>query len=283
MIRTTLNTNETKTNERQATCSCCHNTFEGGTMYGFKATNRSDNKFQYICGNCITNDGYHSTASRTAEVVGKVNNGVICGTEFEMCEMDNFARNWFYEHNYKATNDGSLNGDTSCEMVSNPNKGFKAFTKQLPVIEKMLENGNIEIDSSCGTHFHVSLNNMITERGNNAMEILRRNRKNIFGLMEKLMLDNPQKTIEFFGRNFTHYASTFAETSPMSKYVWCNLTYNNNVEFRLNKFRNAEQYHKLCMFEIEVIKYIVTNIDNPKIKYSKMAKTIAKKLEKAWS
>ena len=282
-IREELAINETKRNERQATCSCCKNVHPAGTMYGYKATNRSNDKFQYICRWCIDNDGYHSSASRNAESVGKVENGVIGGMEFEMSEMSQFARNWFYSKNYKATNDGSLNGETSCEMVSAPNKGFKAFTKQLPVIEKMLEDGEIEMDRSCGTHFHVSMNNMITERGNNAMYILRRNRKNIFGEMEKLMKENPEKTVSFFGRNFTHYADTLGNTTADSKYVWINLRYDNNIEFRLNKFVNAEQYHKLCMFEIECCKYIVANIDNPKIKFSKMAKVLAKKLERAWA
>lgn len=282
-IRTNLDVNKEVTNKRQATCSCCKNTFASGTMYGYKATNRSDDKYQYICAHCIDNEGYHSASSRNAETVGKVENGVICGIECEMVEMNDFARNWFYSKNWKATNDGSLNGSTSCEMVSNPNKGFKAFTKQLPIIEKMLTDGIIEIDYSCGTHFHVSLNNMVTERHNNAMEILRRNRKNIFGEMEKLMLANPTKVQQFFGRDFTHYADTFYNTTAESKYCWVNLRYDNNIEFRLNKFINAEQYHKLCMFEIEVCKYIVNNIDNPKIKFSKMAKVIANKLERAWS
>lgn len=304
-IRENLSTNLTTTNKRQATCSCCGNAYPSGTMHGYKATNRSDDKFQYICDWCITNDRYHSERSRDALVVGKVENGVICGIECEMSEMNDFARNWYYSKNWKATDDSSLDGDSTCEMVSNPNKGFKAFTKQLPIIEKLLENGDIEINESCGTHFHVSYNNMMTESGQNVMSILRRNRRNIFGGMYKLMLENPQKTEEFFGRNFTKYAKKEQKediedalakygvnsyqyrdaqyTDKNSKYRWINFNASNNIEFRINKFVNAKQYHKLCMFEIEITKYIVQNIDNPKVKYEKMSKVLANKLEKAWA
>lgn len=282
-IRENLSTNLTTTNKRSATCSCCKNTFAKGTMHGFKATNRSNEKYQFICNNCITNERYHSNESRNAEIVGNVNNGVICGIECEMSEMNDFARNWFYEKNYKATNDCSLRGENTCEMVSNPNKGFKAFTKQLPIIEKMLENGEIEMNNSCGTHFHVSMNNMVDEYGINVMDKIRRNRKTIFGEMEKLMRENPSKTKEFFGRNFQHYADTLGNTDAYSKYAWVNLVADNNIEFRLNKFVSAKQYHNLCMFEIECVKYIVANTNNPKIKFSKMGKILAKKLERAWA
>ena len=37
------------------------------------------------------------------------------------------------------------------------------------------------------------------------------------------------------------------------------------------------------MFEIEITKYIVQNIDNPKVKYEKMSKVLANKLERAWA
>ena len=275
-------TQVTQTNKRRAKCPCCKNVYEKGRMHGYKATNRSDDKFQYICDWCIENDRYHSERSRQAEVVGKVENGIKDGIECEMSEMNDFARNWFYSKNWKATNDCSLNGENTCEMVSHTNKGFKAFTKQLPIIEKMLENGDIEMNNSCGTHFHVSMNDMIDENGINVMDKLRRNRKNVFGEMEKLMKENPQKTKEFFGRYFQHYADTLDNTDAYSKYAWVNLVANNNIEFRLNKFTSAKQYHKLCMFEIEVTKYIVANINNPKIKFSKMAKVLANKLERAW-
>ena len=283
-IINSLKNNEHKTNERRAKCSRCGNIFEKGTMVGTQVNTRSDGKYLYTCLSCMPNTYYHG--NELIEI-GKPNKDLLkCGIELELNYIDENVRNWFYQKQWDSTNDSSLHDEEyrgkTCEMVSPLHNGFKSFTKQIGVIDEYLKNGLLEINESCGTHFHVSVQNM-THNNENIMYRLRNNRKNIFGKMEKMMIDNPRKTVEFFGRNFTDYADTFANRDKSSRYAWVNLTRNTDIEFRLNKFVSGEQFHKLCMFEIELCKYIVYNINEPNVKYSEMSEHIAEMLEKAWA
>jgi hypothetical protein len=114
------------------------------------------------------------------------------------------------------------------------------------------------------------------------MSGLRRNAKNTFGKVEKLMLDNPQKTIEFFGRGFAHYCRAgVCRQNSDNRYYWVNLTLDNHLEFRINKFQSAEQYMALIHLEEKWVKTIVEGIDNG-WEYETIGKKLAEQLEKAW-
>lgn len=271
-------------NKNKARCSRCGCKFPKNTMLGSQINNRTNGKYRYTCVNCLPNTRYHG--NEVIEVGTPTADLMKNGMELEMNFINESVRNWFYDKQWSSTNDSSLHDEehrgATCEMVSPLTNGFNRLNKQINTIGKYLEEGLIEMNDSCGTHFHVSVNGMVAN-GENLMNRLRNNRKNIFGDMEKLMLSNPQKTKEFFGRNFTHYANTFAHEHVSSRYAWLNLTRNTDIEFRLNKFVTAKQYHDLCNFEIALVRYIVKNANDPNVKYSEMRQTIAQMLEKAWA
>ena len=71
------------------------------------------------------------------------------------------------------------------------------------------------------------------------------------------------KQEKLFGRTFNNYAKHITRNSEVTSYTarynFINVTNNNRIEYRLNKFKNAKQYQTLIKFEAEVTKAIVKN------------------------
>ena len=124
-----------------------------------------------------------------------------------------------------------------------------------------MQEGHLQINDSCGTHFHVSVNNMKDGNGQAVyMDYVRRFYHSLFTPLANEMRANPEKTKALFGRNFTGYAQDINEyTDANNRYNFINVTNNNNIEFRLNKFVSAKQAQALTKMEVEMVKCIITN------------------------
>ena len=276
----------------EARCMNCGNVFLTADMIATTCANRGAAKRAFMCERCATTNQHYTSGRNTDAEFGKVENGIKCGIELETAGSTLDARNMLFRFGFVPTNDSSLNNtrldmpyygyDKTCEYVSGINHGMKRFTKQFIEIEKMLNTRQIAMNSSCGTHFHVSYNDMLTTTGDNAMYFITNYYKSIFGDMQKIMEENHDKTEKFFGRYFTDYAPKFDSFSHQhvneynERYCWVNLTNSTNIEFRLNKFVSAKQYTSLCMFEIWCVKTIMANFAE-KYNTTTDKKTLAKK------
>lgn len=287
-----------------ARCMQCGMVYNVSEMVGTKCNNRGVKKIAYMCNRCAThNDGY--TSMRENGVIGGVDNGFKFGLELETNMSSDFFRNMMFRFGFEATHDSSLNNvgerryesgwmghEASCEYVSATNKGIKRFTKQFIEIEKALASGDVIMDESCGTHCHISYNDM----SNNEMQYICNYFQSLFTAVQDVMLQNPEKTAKFFGRNFTHYAPAFDADTHMrlgnhsDRYCWINATNHTNIEFRLNKFVTAEQMRECIKFEQWMVKTIIDNFtskynstENRKELAKKTGAKLAKKLEKIYA
>ena len=291
-----------------ARCTRCGMVARASEMVATGCANRGINKRSFMCPECAeTNENY---GARNNVEIGGVNNGLRYGIELETTMSTEYFRNMMFRYGYIATHDCSLNNtgeriytvghngwstESSCEYVSATNKGLKRFTKQFIEIEKCMEDGAVEMDYSCGTHCHISLDNM----ENGEMAMIRAYYNTLFMPLQVVMIAYPEKTKAFFGRYFSDsYAREITSATRMrehnhnDRYAWINATHNSNIEFRLNKFRTAEQMLTCIKFETWIVKTIVSNFTSKynnvpanerKALAQKTAKKLAKKLDKIYA
>lgn len=289
----------------EARCMNCGAIYRTKDMIATDCSNRGAKK-AYMCADCARRNQAYTSGNNTDAEFGKVENGIKCGIELETTGSTLYARNMLFRFGFVPTNDSSLNDSydsmhaeyqygNSCEYVSGINHGMKRFTKQFIEIEKCLISNDIAIDDSCGTHFHVSFNDMRGDNGEAYMEMICNYFQSIFMEMQKVMQNNPSETEKFFGRYFTSFAPVMGECTRQrcgnhsDRYVWVNCTNHSNIEFRLNKFVSAKQYTELCMFEIWACKTIVNNfclkyndVSKRKENAKKCGHKLARKLEKIY-
>lgn len=255
-----------------ATCSRCGATHPVADMVGTVSAKRGG-RSEYMCTNCATrNQSYHATNDK---VLGtdKVN-AVYCGIEFESSYSDEYARNAMFEYGFIPTHDCSLRSDgngrrygydgNTCEYVSGLMKGLNRASKFALTCDKLVNDGHLKVNNSCGTHFHVSIDSMKDEHGDKIyMGYIRRFYNSLFVPLCEAMKTNPVATEALFGRYFTDYAKSITmsttQTYHNDRYYFINCMADNNIEFRLNRFVNGKQYQTLMKMEVEMVKCIVTN------------------------
>ena len=242
-----------------AVCTCCNNTFSVDSMVGTPMPNRGG-RVAYMCRDCATRNRFYHTSN--TELQGKAkDNGVMVGHEIELANHDDFARNVLFEYGCIPTNDSSLSGYRTCEFVTGIQQGLNISSKMWATLEDLMQCGHIQINDSCGTHFHASINSMKDGNGQQTyMDYIRRFYHSLFVPLANEMRANPEKTRRLFGRNFTGYARGIDENAdPHSRYNFINVTNNSNIEFRLNRFVSAKQAQTVTKMEVEMVKCIVKN------------------------
>lgn len=242
-----------------ANCTCCGGSFSVETMTGTAMPNRGG-RMAYMCPTCARQNRYYHTSN--TEMQGKAKKNLIfVGWELETSFSDNYARNQLFEYGMIPTNDSSLHGQRTCEYVTGIQQGLNIGSKMCVSIEKLMQENHLQINDTCGTHFHVSIDSMKDGNGQQTyMGYIQRFYHSLFVPLANEMRNNPQKTKKLFGRNFTEYARNIDEnTNPNNRYNFINVTNNSNIEFRLNKFVNAKQAQALAKMEVEMVKAIVIN------------------------
>lgn len=243
----------------KAICTCCNREFFVVDMVGTAMPNRGGN-VAYMCHDCATRNRYYHTSNIELQGTAKCNK-VGCGWEVEVSHHDDYARNILFEYGMIPTNDSSLHGSRTCEFVSGIQQGLNIGSKMCVTIEKLMQDGHLQINDSCGTHFHVSIDSMKNENGEQVyMDYIRRFYHSLFVPLANAMRENPTKTKKLFGRIFTGYARDIDMLSNVNnRYLFINVTNDSNIEFRLNKFTSAKQAQMVTKMEVEMVKTIVTN------------------------
>ena len=244
---------------KTAKCTCCESVFFTDEMVKTPMANRGMAN-AYMCRRCATQNQYYHSSNNKTRGTNKVN-GVKIGTELEVSYNDAFARNTMFEFGLIPTNDCSLTGRNTCEFVTGIQKGLNIASKMVVTIESLINAGHLEINDSCGTHFHVSINDMKNENGEQIyMGYIKRFYHSLFLPLTEAMQANPEATKNIFGRYFTGYAKEITSyADPDNRYYFINVTNNTNIEFRLNKFQNAKQMQNLMKMEVEMVQAIITN------------------------
>lgn len=244
---------------KTARCTCCGTVQTVNTMVKTQMPNRG-NAHAYMCQRCANQNEYYHTNNDKNRGVQKANN-VRVGIELETAYTNDYARNILFEYGLIPTNDCSLRGRRTCEYVSGIQEGLNIASKMWATVETLINGDNLEINNSCGTHFHVSINNMQDNNGNAIyMNYIRRFYNSLFTPLSDYMKSHTTATEKLFGRDFNHYAKPITLTSdPHDRYYFINVTNDNNIEFRLNYFQNAKQTQLLNKMEVEIVKTVIAN------------------------
>lgn len=244
---------------KTAKCTCCNSVDFTANMVKTPMAKRGMAN-AYMCNRCATQNQYYHSSNNKNRGTQKVN-AVFVGTELEVSYNDAYARNTMFEYGLIPTNDCSLSGRNTCEFVTGIQSGLNIASKMVVTIERLINEGHLEINNSCGTHFHVSINAMKDENGQQVyMGYIKRFYHSLFLPLCEEMQANPEVTKNIFGRYFTDYATAFNQYSSVdNRYLFINVTNNSNIEFRLNKFQNAKQMQNLMKMEVEMVQTIITN------------------------
>ena len=243
---------------KTAKCTCCNAIHPVSEMIKTAMPKRG-NANAYYCQACNRNRWYHTSNN---EIQGKAKaNGVYIGIELETSYTNENARNQLFEYGMIPTNDCSLDGARTCEYVSGIMQGLNIASKLAVSIETLMNNSELQINDSCGTHFHVSINAMKNEHGEQVyMGYIKRFYHSLFVPLANAMQENSTATKKLFGRYFGHYCLNINEHSNVNnRYNFINVTNDSNIEFRLNKYQNAKQFQNLMKMEVEMVQAIVTN------------------------
>ena len=253
-----------------AKCTCCGTVDYTANMVKTEMPNRGKGH-AFMCRTCASRNRSYHTANNELQGVAKVNK-VFCGVEWETAFTDEYARNIMFEYGFIPTHDCSIHSEgngrrygydgNTCEYVSGIMQGLNILSKFAVTAEKLIEDGHMKINNSCGTHFHVSIDSMKDASGNKVyMGYISRFYHSLFVPLSNAMKDNPEKTKAVFGRYFdSHYATAITTNSNAGdRYNFINVTNNSNIEFRINRYVNAKQFQNLAKMEVEMVKAIVTN------------------------
>lgn len=243
-----------------AKCTCCHAVNFTAEMVKTPMPNRG-NANAYMCRQCATQNRWYHTSNNEIQGKAKVNQ-VFVGIELETSYTTDNARNQLFEYGMIPTNDCSLSGVRTCEYVSGIMQGLNIPSKLAVSIETLMNNGELQINNSCGTHFHISINAMKNDNGEQIyMNYIKRFYHSLFIPLTETMQANEDKTIQLFGRYFQNdYCKPIYQYSDSeNRYNFINVTNNSNIEFRLNRYQNAKQFQNLMKMEVEMVQAIVTN------------------------
>ena len=253
-----------------AKCTCCGTVDYTANMVKTEMPNRGM-AHAFMCRTCASRNRNYHTANNELQGVAKVNK-TMCGVEWETAFTDEYARNIMFEYGFIPTHDCSIHSEgngsrygydgNTCEYVSGIMQGLNILSKFAVTAEKLIDEGHMKINNSCGTHFHVSIDSMKDASGNKTyMGYISRFYHSLFVPLSNAMKDNPEKTKAVFGRYFdSHYATAISTNSnARDRYNFINVTNNSNIEFRINRYVNAKQFQNLAKMEVEMVKAIVTN------------------------
>ena len=142
------------------------------------------------------------------------------------------------KYNFIGCSDGSISGLEWKSPIFYSKKSFHSICKKIDKFAKF-------VGPSCGTHLHV---------GTTHKDVFRIYEREIFKPIIKVMLENQEKTIKFWGRDFNGYCKAQISESRYNSFNTRSSV--DTLEFRLLKFRSAEQYIRACDFCIETTRFL---------------------------
>lgn len=182
-------------------------------------------------------------------------NGFTFSQELETSRSTMKARGELVNFGFIPTHDGTVD----VEYKSPIYEGLNAISKQLVSIEKLKNEGQLAIDSTCGTHFHVGHAEHINPE---TMQYIRRFYHSIFLPLSDYMREHRNETEAFWGRDFliSGWATPItANTNATEHRNFINLEHAYTIEFRLAKFQNAKQYMNIAKFAKDTVNAIIEN------------------------
>lgn len=182
-------------------------------------------------------------------------NGFTFSIELETSNSDAKARAELADFGFIPTSDCTVD----VEYKSPIYEGLNAISKQVNSIQKLMDEGHLEINRTCGTHFHCGHAQYINPE---TMGYIRRFYHSIFVPLSDWMVNHPEQTTKFWGRGFEYdgWAQPItANSNPEAHRNFVNMEHGYTVEFRLCKFQNADQYMQVVKFCKDATAIVIKN------------------------
>lgn len=208
---------------------CCSCGFEFLSQNVMKINNK-----EYICRNCRMENCY---STKNSAIHGK-KTSISFSFEFETGSR-NPELYELQKYDFIGCSDGSIAGSEWKSPIYYNRKIFHNVCRKINKFAKF-------VDRSCGTHLHVATD---------YKHLMEKYKNELFQPILNEMKSHREQTIRFWGRYFGHYCE--ATLYDGYRYNAFNTVSSvQTLEFRLLKFRNAEQYIRACDFCIDTTKYI---------------------------
>lgn len=223
---------------------CCHPNCTNTGIHKIDVFRRGG-RAAYLCDEHFRRDAsyYHENMMMT----GTANkDGVQNSVEFETMRVSEKGRIEFIQNGYVPTHDSTVVHEFKSPIM----QGLNGLSKHCETYQRLIENGDVNLDDSCGTHFNVSLVGMdsraLTPRG-----YIGRFVNSLFVPLAEYLTAHPEECRAVYGRTLNYWAQPITATSrPDAHTNFINLEHSTHIEYRVCKFVNAKQYMtaaKLCV------------------------------------
>ena len=167
-----------------------------------------------------------------------------CSQELETMRPTYKARVEFEANGFIPTHDSTVDVEFKSPIYRN----FKSIVHYAKTVERLIDSGDIAIDSHCGTHTHVGNANFIHE--DNMRKYFRNAQfyTAFFKPLSNAMREDSEKVRALFGRNFGGWAEYPDFTYPEEHTNWINVQHDCTLEFRIFRFTTADTYSAGVMF-----------------------------------
>ena len=232
------------------TCTKCGRKHDVAMMIRYQKNNRGG-KDAFICPECRAEMHSYSTKNnerRGADTVHPFTYGI----ELETSYSNEKSRGELAEYHFLPTADITVDVEYKSPVMNN----LKSMSHLVKVLDKMIESGDLEIGSNCGTHFHVGHADLDAE----TMGYIRRFYNSLFVPLCEAMKAHPTETAEFFGRGFGHWCDTIdMETYAMNHKNFINVQHDRTIEVRIAFYKNGTQYMNVAKFATKMVEAVMNN------------------------
>lgn len=245
------------TNYNRETATCVYCGIEQATfgMIRVKMRNRGE-KPAYICERCASSQAIESYSTENNTRRGSnIGGGFTYSVEFETAKDSPELRAELVSVGFMPTYDCTV----ACEYKSPIYQNLKPLAKKLQTVEKLCDNDLAAVNDTCGTHFHVGHVDAINP---SAMLSISAYYHELFTPLSDYLLAHVEDTRRVFGRELGAYdyatpisASTFEDGH--SNFI--NIQHYYTIEFRLCRFRTADQYMHVAKLCKDITACIITN------------------------
>lgn len=209
------------------------------------SADRRGGRVGMICPDCMRQRSY-SWENRTEHGTNTRNR--TYSIELETMRPTSKATYELAENDCLPSSDSTVDSEYKTPIYHN----LKSPVRLTKTIQRLIDGGEMVVDSHCGTHFHIGTPDSGMNRPQNGesvsrMEMTRRFVNSLFTPVSEYLSANPDKAVAVFGRSFGYWAQPITMHSDAWTHEnWINLQHDYSIEFRLCFFRNAAQY-ALCM------------------------------------
>lgn len=257
-----MTTTTTTTTATATTCACCNcgRTLHTDSTDAIRVTRANrGGRNAYLCEPCYV-ERYGYTAKNNTRQGARIGGGFTYSIELETAYTSATARAELHDADYLPTRDCTVDVEYKSPIMRN----LKPTSKRMVTFDNLIASGDMVIDDTCGTHFHVGHETAINAE---TMDYVRRFYHSLFCDLSAHLENNRAATAALFGRDFGHWAQPVNRYSYATEHEnFINVQHDVTIEYRLCKYNNHAQYSLAMNFckdaTAAVIKHFINHFND---------------------